>query len=131
MNLSISIEKKKCPKCGVIKDRKTDFYQLKGHTVKVNGLCKSCLLESNAERRRIVKEQAIEYLGGKCQICGYNKCHASLDFHHLDPNKKDINFYNFKSKFSKKLKTELDKCILLCSNCHRELHYNEKTLGKH
>jgi hypothetical protein len=131
MNINTNTELKKCPKCGEIKNRKTDFYQLKGETIKVNGFCKPCLLKSNAERRRIVKEKAVEYLGGACKICGYNKCIGSLDFHHINPKEKEINYSLFKTIFNKRLIDELDKCILLCANCHRELHYNEETLGKH
>jgi predicted HNH restriction endonuclease len=53
--------------------------------------------------------------------CGYNKCQAALDFHHLIPEHKDVNIAHSKRTFDK-LRPELDKCILLCSNCHRELH---------
>ena len=131
MNINNDKELKQCPKCNVVKNRKTDFYQLKGQKVKVNGLCKPCLLESNAERRRAVKQKAVDYLGGECSNCGYNKCIGSLDFHHLDPKEKDLNYSLFKTIFNKRLTDELDKCILLCANCHRELHYNNDTLGKH
>lgn len=123
--------KKKCPKCGIIKNKELDFYNSNGKKKITHGLCKSCILEYNIEQRRVVKEEAVKYLGGKCAICGYNKSIASLDFHHVNPNEKDTSFYNLKAKFSDKFKKELDKCILLCANCHRELHYNEKTLGKH
>ena len=128
MNINTSKLKKKCPKCGIIKDRKSDFYQIKGEGVKVNGFCKPCLLKSNAERRREVKIKAIEYKGGKCIKCGYNKCPGALDFHHLDPNEKDPSYNLFKTIFNNRLKKELDKCVLLCSNCHRELHYEEYNL---
>ena len=57
-------------------------------------------------------------------MCGYNKCVASLDFHHEDPTKKEYGISSNGSTISwEKLKIELDKCILLCANCHRELHY--------
>lgn len=131
MNLNTSITHKRCPKCREIKDRKIDFYQVKGHKIKVNSFCKVCLLASNIERRRLVKEKAIKYLGGCCKICGYNKCAGALDFHHTDSREKDSNYTAFKTIFNKRLTDELDKCILLCANCHRELHYNEETLGKH
>ena len=131
MNVNTNKTHKKCPKCGVVKDRKKDFYQLKGQEIKVNGLCKPCLLDRNAEKRRIVKEQAVQYLGGCCSKCGYDKCIGALDFHHLNPQEKDVNYSLFKTIFNERLKKELDKCILLCSNCHRELHYSENTLGKH
>lgn len=68
--------------------------------------------------RLLVKRKAIDYKGGKCQICGYDKCVRSLDFHHVDPTKKDFAISEFKNRKIEKLKDELDKCILLCSNCH-------------
>lgn len=78
------------------------------------------------EHRHKVKQELVEYKGGKCCICGYNKCLGALDFHHVNPNEKDFaisdsNIY----KNMDKLKQEVDKCILVCSNCHREIHYNE------
>jgi len=124
MNLKTSETHKECPKCKVTKDRKIGFYQTKGKSIKVSGYCKSCILESNADRRREVKQQAINYLGGECSNCGYNKCNAALEFHHLDPNEKDINYLNNRMSFTK-LKSELDKCVLLCANCHREHHSSD------
>lgn len=59
-------------------------------------------------------------------LCGYSKCIAALDFHHTDPSKKDfgISSGGYTRSFEK-IKDELDKCILVCANCHRELHYNK------
>lgn len=131
MNINTNQDFKKCPKCGIIKSRSEDFYQLKGQKIKVNGLCKPCLKQANVEKRRKVKEKAVEYLGGKCKICGYNKCLSALELHHLDPTQKDPNYHLFKVIFNNRLKKELDKCILLCANCHKELHYNNNTFGKH
>ena len=67
------------------------------------------------------KEKLIEYKGGKCQICGYNKCISALEFHHLDPSQKDFNISGGTKSFEK-AKIEVDKCVLVCSNCHREIH---------
>lgn len=67
------------------------------------------------------KIKSIEYKGGKCQICGYDKCKSSLAFHHLDPSQKDFNISKLNRSFEK-IKSELDKCILVCSNCHGEIH---------
>lgn len=79
--------------------------------------------QRNAEashRRLLLKEQAIAYLGGKCVICGYNRCPAALDFHHQDGRDKD---FTISSKASwQTIEPELRKCDLLCSNCHREVH---------
>lgn len=64
-----------------------------------------------------------EYMGGKCQICGYNKCSRALTFHHINPKEKSfgISARGFTRSWDK-IKKELDKCILLCSNCHMEVH---------
>lgn len=72
--------------------------------------------------RLLVKKKAVDYKGGECQVCGYDRCVRSLDFHHLDPTKKDFAISEFKNRKIEKLKNELDKCILLCSNCHGEVH---------
>lgn len=70
------------------------------------------------------KQKAITYKGGKCSRCGYDKCAAALEFHHLNPAEKKISIAVMCSNGLKfdSLKIELDKCILLCANCHRELH---------
>ena len=74
-------------------------------------------------RRRALKKRLSDYKGGKCEICGYTACLSALTFHHLDKNEKDFNISNEALKHPyRKLKKEVDKCILLCSNCHIELH---------
>lgn len=72
--------------------------------------------------RKETKIKAVEYLGGKCQICGYDKCIEALEFHHKDPSIKEFTIGKFRIKKWERIKKELDKCILLCANCHRELH---------
>ena len=79
------------------------------------------------DRRRKVKELLVNYKGGKCEICGYDKCLGALDFHHINSKDKDFsisssNVYNNIDK----LKSEVDKCILVCANCHREIHYDTR-----
>jgi len=76
------------------------------------------------ERWRQRKLDAIKYKGGKCQTCGYDKCPDVLEFHHLDPNQKEASWNKMRLWSEKKLLTELDKCVMLCANCHRETHYN-------
>lgn len=75
--------------------------------------------------RRKLKSKAVELKGGKCSRCGYSKCITALQFHHLDPSEKDFNV-GAKIKSWDKIKEEVDKCILLCSNCHAEEHHNKK-----
>ena len=66
---------------------------------------------------------AIEYKGSKCEICAYDKCADAFEFHHLDSLKKDfgISEKGYTRSWDK-VKEELDKCRLLCANCHREEH---------
>ena len=76
-----------------------------------------------AKRRQQLKKMAIEYKGGKCLICGYNRCDAALEFHHLNPDEKDFSIgKDGYTRGWEKIKDELDKCICVCANCHREIH---------
>lgn len=78
------------------------------------------------KRRKKLKILAIEYKGGKCEKCGYDKCKAALEFHHLDPNEKDFGIASKGYTRSwEAVKKELDKCIMVCANCHREIHEEE------
>lgn len=78
-----------------------------------------------ADARRKLKLRAVAYKGGACQECGYSKCPAALQFHHLDPKKKDFGLGGGRTRSWVKVKPELDKTVMLCSNCHHELHYEE------
>lgn len=75
-----------------------------------------------SEGRRLLKLKAIEYKGGKCEMCGYNKYPQAMVFHHLNPEEKDFGISNSNTRKFEKVKPELDKCILLCANCHLETH---------
>jgi len=72
--------------------------------------------------RIFLKEKSIEYKGGCCERCGYNKCNTALEFHHLNPNKKDFTIGSYTVLGWERVKEELDKCIMVCANCHREIH---------
>lgn len=72
--------------------------------------------------RRSMKLQAIKLLGSKCSICGYNRCVDALEFHHKDPKKKEFRLGAGNTMSWKEYKRELSKCILVCSNCHKEIH---------
>lgn len=71
------------------------------------------------------KKAAILLKGGKCIKCGYNRCPAALDFHHIIPEEKEGNLKDLFSRNWATIEKEIDKCILLCANCHRAEHYNE------
>jgi hypothetical protein len=80
------------------------------------------------EWRKRKKEELVEYKGGKCNKCGYDKCLDALQFHHIDPKEKDFTISR-KSYSIERLKKEVDKCILVCANCHLEIHYELKNIN--
>ena len=69
-----------------------------------------------------LKERSVYVMGEKCQCCGYDKCITALEFHHLNPEEKDFSFGNNANRSWQNTKEELKKCILVCANCHREIH---------
>lgn len=83
--------------------------------------CYKCMADRAAVRRNLNKAILVKEHGGKCVYCGYNKCLAALDFHHLDPTLKSGHVRNFYALAS--ARKEAAKCELVCSNCHRELHF--------
>ena len=75
------------------------------------------------KRRKKLKQLAIQYKGGKCSKCGYASCEAALAFHHLEPEHKDfaVGEQGFTRSWER-IRSEIDKCALLCLNCHAEIH---------
>jgi 5-methylcytosine-specific restriction endonuclease McrA len=74
-------------------------------------------------KRFEIKKFLVGHKGGKCEICGYCKSLRALQFHHKDPKEKDFTIGNFLSSNDRTL-SELEKCILVCANCHAEIHDN-------
>jgi hypothetical protein len=93
-------------------------------------------MSTNAERvktwRKDTKNLIVEGFGGKCCICGYAKYDEVFDVHHIDPSKKTFSFSSIRAnpKNWNDLLKELENCILLCANCHRELHAKKTKLPK-
>lgn len=112
-----------CPLCKFVLPI-GDFYKRENN--KASSYCKKCTNLEAVLRQRKFKKECVEYKGGKCVKCGYNRYFGALDFHHIDPSKKDFVISRAKSWKFKNAKEELNKCILLCSNCHREQHAIEK-----
>ena len=83
--------------------------------------CKKCNVDAVTRKRNRLKEKAVAYKGGKCVKCGYNKCLRALEFHHTDKNKEFGIGAKGYTRSWEKVKEELDKCILVCSNCHKEI----------
>jgi len=81
------------------------------------------LRKAVSKRRKKLREMAREYKGGKCALCGYNKSQRALSFHHVDPKRKDFGIsVKGLTRSWEKIKQEIDKCILVCANCHMEVH---------
>lgn len=89
-------------------------------------VCIDCSSEQSRNKRRSYKKICIDLLGGKCQHCGFNTYISSLQFHHVADDKE---FHISKTiKSIDDIKSELDKCCLLCSNCHDAYHGGDLSL---
>lgn len=107
-----------CPICGE-KRSLEEFYRLSNG--KIYTYCKRCDRKRAEARQTAFKLEAVSYKGGKCVVCGYDRYRGALEFHHLDPAQKDFELNNL-MKFTDEIRKELDKCALVCANCHAEIH---------
>jgi transposase len=84
--------------------------------------CRRCRIERVAAWRRRAKARLIEEAGGECRLCGYSRCQAALQFHHLDPSTKSFALsLRGVTRSMAELRLEARKCVLLCANCHAEV----------
>ena len=90
--------------------------------LKNNGRCTECSSEYDIQRNRLLKLKCIEYLGGSCSKCGFIGNYSSYDFHHNNYKEKEFNWNVGRKKSFNNLLPELDKCTLLCRNCHQMIH---------
>lgn len=84
--------------------------------------CKACWNTRTFQSARDKLDLLIDERGGQCERCGYSKCRAALEWHHRDPSEKEFSIGNRRGKNIEELRTETNKCLLLCANCHREEH---------
>lgn len=109
-----------CSKCE--KNKPIDeFYNTEKSIKNHYPYCKSCSNIISVKRQRDIKLKCLKYKGGCCVFCGYDKYYGALEFHHINPKEKDFTIAVSCKSFNNLL-NELDKCILVCSNCHKELH---------
>jgi hypothetical protein len=91
--------------------------------------CKRCRLERVALWRRRVKAKLVAEAGGRCAACGYDRCQAALQFHHLDPALKRFALsHQGVTRSLAKARAEANKCVLLCANCHAEIEAGYRDL---
>lgn len=101
------------------------------HVLEKNGQfrCRKCRSYYVAQNRIKTKQKLVDLLGGKCQICGYNKSIWALEFHHINPEEKDFSFsQDGITRGWDKCLTEVQKCALLCCRCHREVEHGVTNL---
>ncbi len=108
--------------CKVCGESDKSRMMLRGQSRLSSTICKACHSTNTAQRAKRLRVKALAYKGSKCERCGYDKCSAALEFHHLDPATKDPSFNQLRFWGWDRQQLELDKCILVCSNCHREIH---------
>jgi|SRR5882724_3983328 len=116
------MKKKKCSLCKEKKTLSEFFVKIKSRNIYYSG-CKTCLNIKRKLARNLLKQKAVQYKGGKCQICGYDKYVGALTFHHVNPKEKEFQISQMDNNFNS-IKLELDKCLLACANCHAEIHGN-------
>ena len=91
--------------------------------------CQRCRADAVVRRRQRVKQILVREAGGCCQLCGYDRCLAALEFHHVDPGEKAFGLARCGAHSLQELRAETRKCVLLCSNCHAEVEAGARTLS--
>lgn len=114
-----------------IEERVCNRHGLAKHVLSSDGRfrCQPCRVLYVKTRRKKVKAALIAHLGGKCERCSYDRCLEALEFHHKEPGEKDFTIAHKLHWSLERLKKEVEKCHLLCANCHREVHVEEGDYG--
>lgn len=106
--------RRRCGQCG-----ETNPVKFYGNKRKICGACHNTYNIRQGQEKRL---RAVEELGGRCVICGFDRYSCSLDIHHKDAAKKDPNFRSMRGWSWEHISAELKKCILVCKNCHAAIH---------
>lgn len=121
------MDTKVCSKCGIEKPiteyHKNGFDRLGNQ--KYRGYCKTCANKREMERYW-EKRNYVDLQRTQCAKCGDDRSYV-LDFHHKNAEEKDFTIGKMKKGSLEIIQSEIDKCVCLCANCHREFHYLEKT----
>ena len=115
---------KQCADCRLTKST-SDFYASKTHALGVMSFCKNCFNKRCTKRWIQRKIKAIIYKNSQCEDCGLHlqdSHYAVFEFHHRDPTQKDLDWSRLRLTSEVRIRIELDKCALLCANCHRVRH---------
>lgn len=130
---------KKCNICQEVKAI-SEYHPNKDCSQGVVGTCKICYkvritkwYSDNRRRRqdyanqknRSRKKEVVDYFGDKCHDCEQTYPQYVYQFHHLDPTQKDVNPSKALTMLPEKMWAELNKCVMLCANCHMIRHHGE------
>jgi hypothetical protein len=131
---------KECRKCKEVKPL-TAFYPNKTCSQGVTGTCRACSKDRLSgwysktrstrqgranDRNRSRKQKAVDYFGNKCNDCGSSFPNCVYQFHHLDPSQKDVNPSAAMTRSEEAMWAELEKCVMLCANCHLIRHFQKE-----
>lgn len=114
---------KVCTKCNTNKPLSEYYHKGKKSDGKLQSECKTCFNARMMKRFEEKARKVVALKGGSCNLCGYDRCVAALEFHHVDPSEKEFQISKRWSMKDERLLAEIEKCVLLCANCHREVHY--------
>jgi ribosomal protein L37AE/L43A len=103
-----------CNKCG--QSDPSRFYKTQ------RWLCSACFNAYKTELARVKRDMALDLLGPRCIVCGFEKYKCSLDIHHVDLERKDPNFRHMRGWSSERIVEEIKNCIVLCKCCHTAYH---------
>lgn len=104
----------RCGKCS-----ETDPAKFYGHKRRMCGACHNAYNIKQGQDKRL---RAVKELGGRCLTCGFDRYPCSLDIHHENPKAKDPNFRSLRGWSWEHIQIELQKCVLVCKNCHAAIH---------
>jgi hypothetical protein len=83
--------------------------------------CRRCVGEAVTRRKQKVRRILVEEAGGRCAVCGYDRCIINMHFHHVDPATKELCMTAETGRSLGAFRQEAKKCVLVCANCHGEI----------
>ncbi len=111
-----SAQVRECPRHG-----RVEFHRYAAGKAQFRWRCKRCVGEAVTRRHQRVRRILIEEAGGRCAVCGYDRCLVSLHFHHVDPASKSFKVNASQGRSLAAFREETKKCVLVCANCHGEI----------
>ena len=104
----------------------SEFRERKDRPGTLQPFCKPCSSDFVVKKNNQHKKALVKYMGGKCADCGIVGHHSIYDFHHVAPEHKDFTIQSNRHYSFTQLMGELDKCVMLCANCHTKRHLDMK-----